>query len=255
MKFLQAKESTGLIRQALKESFPGQTFAVRAKHYSSGYSVNVDWRDGPSDLQVRAVVEHFERYGKGKNGNREPVNFGMDGEEARLGPDYTFTKRSLSDEVAHSIVDQFYDDHALGYALEGLQRSDIRLIDNRICQIAGNPRDLQSESYVALLNSALRNYTSFPVPENSKTMTRCVRFGAEGDPTTEMRKTQWRLQQTLVTADVEDKEGDGALRLASQPDVNHDSPTQTADADTDADSDGWAAIRARRARGGGRSRC
>lgn len=55
-----AAETAKLILQALKESFPGVTFSVRADGYSMGATVRVLWDDGPTRMQVDAVARSFD---------------------------------------------------------------------------------------------------------------------------------------------------------------------------------------------------
>ena len=48
-----------LIREALKEAFPGQKFSVTSSVYANGSSVRIEYTDGPSERQVKEVYAPF----------------------------------------------------------------------------------------------------------------------------------------------------------------------------------------------------
>ena len=58
--YLSCADTAKLIRAALKESFPGVKFSVRSSVYSGGASININYVDGPSYEQVKAVAGMFE---------------------------------------------------------------------------------------------------------------------------------------------------------------------------------------------------
>ena len=58
--YLTCAETAKLVRTALRESFPGVKFSVRAKTYSGGASISVWWTDGPMRADVEAVARQFE---------------------------------------------------------------------------------------------------------------------------------------------------------------------------------------------------
>lgn len=59
-KYLSCAETAKLVRQALKESFPGVKFSVRSDSYSGGASIDVRWEDGPTGKQVDEILGAFE---------------------------------------------------------------------------------------------------------------------------------------------------------------------------------------------------
>ncbi len=58
--YLTCADTAKLVRTALRESFPGVKFSVRAKTYSGGASISVWWTDGPMRADVEAVARQFE---------------------------------------------------------------------------------------------------------------------------------------------------------------------------------------------------
>lgn len=54
-------EAAKMIRRELKQTFPGVKFTVRSKSYSGGSSVNVSWTDGPTQRDVEAVINKYQR--------------------------------------------------------------------------------------------------------------------------------------------------------------------------------------------------
>jgi hypothetical protein len=55
-KYFTCFETAKLVRQSLKEAFPGVKFAVRSSTYSGGASIDVSWTDGPNAVQVESIT-------------------------------------------------------------------------------------------------------------------------------------------------------------------------------------------------------
>jgi hypothetical protein len=58
--YLTTADIAGLIRSALKSSFPDHKFSVTSKSYSGGSSINIGWTDGPTTAEVDAVSGSYE---------------------------------------------------------------------------------------------------------------------------------------------------------------------------------------------------
>ena len=58
--YLSAAETARLVRGALARSFPSAKFYVRTDTYSMGASIQIDWMDGPSRVEVEKVAKLFE---------------------------------------------------------------------------------------------------------------------------------------------------------------------------------------------------
>lgn len=61
--YLSVAETAKLVRAALKRAFPGVKFGVRSKSYSGGASIDVNWTDGPTAAEVKAVTSAYEGAG------------------------------------------------------------------------------------------------------------------------------------------------------------------------------------------------
>jgi len=95
--YLSCAETAKLVRSALKESFPGVKFSVTSKTYSGGASINVNYVDGPTYEQVKAVVNVFEgSYFDGMTDYKGFNYSSIDGQEVRFGADFIFVNRSYS---------------------------------------------------------------------------------------------------------------------------------------------------------------
>ncbi len=57
--YLSCAETAGLLRKALKQSFPTVKFGVRSKVYSGGASIDVSWTDGPRTSAVERISGQF----------------------------------------------------------------------------------------------------------------------------------------------------------------------------------------------------
>jgi hypothetical protein len=99
-KYLSCAETAKLVRQALKESFPGVKFSVKSKNYAGGGSINVKWMDGPLSSQVKAITDAFEgAYFDGMIDWQGSSYATLDGERVRFGADFIFEDRDYSDEL------------------------------------------------------------------------------------------------------------------------------------------------------------
>lgn len=120
--YLSCAETAKLIRAALKESFPGVKFSVRSSVYSGGASININYVDGPTYEQVKAVAGMFEgSYFDGMT-DYKGSNYGaLDGKEVRFGADFVFVNRSFSVAVLAAAVEnacKYY-----GYAVPAIEDS------------------------------------------------------------------------------------------------------------------------------------
>jgi hypothetical protein len=49
------------IRQDLKVKFPGVKFEIKSSNFANGNSVNVNWIDGPSSIEVEQLISKYEQ--------------------------------------------------------------------------------------------------------------------------------------------------------------------------------------------------
>jgi hypothetical protein len=56
-------ETSKLIKRTLTAAFPGVKFSVRLDKYSMGCSIDASWTDGPTDKQVKAILDRFDGQG------------------------------------------------------------------------------------------------------------------------------------------------------------------------------------------------
>jgi hypothetical protein len=96
-KYLSCAETAKLVRQVLKESFPGVKFSVKSKVYSGGASIRIGWVDGPASRLVDAVVDVFEgSYFDGMIDYQGSRYAKLDGEEVHFGASFIFAEREMS---------------------------------------------------------------------------------------------------------------------------------------------------------------
>ena len=106
---LTVTETAKLMRQALRETFPGVKFSVRSSSYAGGASINVYWTDGPTDTAVSRLVTTFE--GADFDGMIDLKTYhdtlvaSSDGSVERVhhGADYVLCHRSLSEAYARQL--------------------------------------------------------------------------------------------------------------------------------------------------------
>ena len=104
--YLSCAETAKLVRQALKEAFPGVKFSVRSSTYSMGASIGVQWTDGPTEKEVNAVAKVFEgAYFDGMTDYEGTRYHQFDGEPVHFGADHVMASRSYFDAaIAAAIV-------------------------------------------------------------------------------------------------------------------------------------------------------
>lgn len=103
--YIPAAATAKLLRQALKESFPGVKFSVRSKSYSGGGSINVNWTDGPNSAQVKSITDLFEgAYFDGMIDYKGSRFHKLDGEPVHFGANFIFTNRECSDAAVERAI-------------------------------------------------------------------------------------------------------------------------------------------------------
>lgn len=104
-KYISCADTAKLIRQALKESFPGIKFGVTSKTYSGGASINVRWTDGPNKAQVEAVAGVFSgAYFDGSIDLKGSTYAMVDGVQVRFGADFIFCNREASSTLVAKAI-------------------------------------------------------------------------------------------------------------------------------------------------------
>lgn len=119
-KYIHVKEGNKMMRDALKAVFPGIKFSIRKGTGTGSSWVSVDWTDGPTDQQVRAIVDLYT--GSSFNGmtdgydQKPDVLVAIEGEELPQAVHFICcgvnTHRDMSSEAESNIIGQFVE--ALG---------------------------------------------------------------------------------------------------------------------------------------------
>ena len=125
-KILTCAETAKLIRQVLKESFPGVKFSVKSSTYSGGASVSIRWTDGPNDAQVRAAVGSFDgAYFDGSIDYQGSVFHMMDGQPIQFGADYINTSREHSDAAIEAAICALCRRYGAQMREQGIERPSV----------------------------------------------------------------------------------------------------------------------------------
>lgn len=110
--YISCADTAKLIRQALKESFPGIKFSVRSSTYSGGASIRVSWVDGPNSAQVEAVAGVFQgAYFDGMTDFKGSRYAMIDGQQVSFGADFLFFERACSDAAIERAIDRVYREY------------------------------------------------------------------------------------------------------------------------------------------------
>ena len=120
-------ETAKIVRQCLKEAFPGVRFSVRGKSYSMGSSINVRWYGGPLTKTVEALVERFADAGSMQIDDYVPTRrHEVSGKPVAFGADYIFCERTIETAVIATIARLSDDDMVrLGFKLDQISGRDL----------------------------------------------------------------------------------------------------------------------------------
>lgn len=104
-----------LIREDLKNEFPGIKFQVKSKNYSMGDSINIHWNLGPTEKQVQ---EKVGKYQYGYFNGMEDIYEITNNIEGLPQTKHLFTNRSIKTEEESKMewsqyTDRFNNDEAL----------------------------------------------------------------------------------------------------------------------------------------------
>jgi hypothetical protein len=93
--YMSAPAVAALLRQCLKEAFPGVRFSVR-----SDRCLRVTWTDGPSRKQVERIAGTFAgSYFDGMIDYEGSIYHSFDGQKVRFGCSFVFCERTMSAEA------------------------------------------------------------------------------------------------------------------------------------------------------------
>ena len=171
-KYLTCAETAKLVRQALKEAFPGVKFSVRGKTYAGGASMRVEWLDGPNTAQVEAVADHFKAsYFDGSIDYQGSIYHMMDGQQIRFGADYINCERGYSDAAVQAAIDRVFRRYAGNFSEAGIGKPTVeqwrkgKLWDVRLPGL----HHFGNQSVMADVNEALYKNSDRMKVEHSKT--------------------------------------------------------------------------------------
>lgn len=181
--YLSCAETAVMIRQVLKESFPGVKFSVRSSVYSGGASININYQDGPNVDAVKSAVSIFEASYFDGSIDYKGLNFtAIDGQEVRFGCDFVFVNRKVSDEVYAAAIDALYEKFAGNFRNDPLPRVTVADVKNGASlsrEIPGMNNGLYG-GFNRRLDEVVREMAAdFPV-QQSATLARISSLGDDG---------------------------------------------------------------------------
>lgn len=120
--YISCADTAKLIRQAIKEAFPGVKFSVRSHVYSGGASITVEWLDGPNEQQVETVTNRFEAsYFDGMIDYKGSIYHMLDGKPVRFGADSIRCNRSFSDAAVDRAIARVCRTYAEDFERDGIE--------------------------------------------------------------------------------------------------------------------------------------
>jgi hypothetical protein len=177
---LTCAETAALVRQALREAFPGVRFAVRSKTYAGGASINVGWTDGPTANAVKGIVGRFEgAYFDGMTDYKGALFNQLDGEEVRFGADYIFTNRALTIEVLTDCINAVRLQYGLDAEIEVIRGEYDNYVGNMTIAEETVARGFDEYTIRRLIGEQIAR-TGMVEPAPCATANRVVNLGDDG---------------------------------------------------------------------------
>lgn len=172
MEYISCADTAKLVRQALKEAFPGVKFSVRSSTYAGGASINVRWADGPTAAMVETIASTFSgSYFDGSTDYKGSTYALIDGKQVRFGADFIFCNRDTSRALLERVM-------ARGVRKWGAEFFDGLAIKDSVsgdAYFAGVYGEAQRE-----LNSLAARLSLYLAPRKSKTAGRVIYLGNDG---------------------------------------------------------------------------
>jgi hypothetical protein len=176
MKYISVVDTAKLVRAALKESFAGVKFSVTSESYAGGASINIKYKDGPTEAQVESVISNFKgAYFDGMIDYKGSCYANLNGEEVRFGADFIFVRRNYSVDFLTTVA----NDVAFKYAVEG----DFQVVDSVYsgAYIKGCDKIyLQNNRYFSSQVNVEASVVSFCETKSSKTASTVYSMGDDG---------------------------------------------------------------------------
>jgi len=186
-KYIPVTEVAKLIRQCLKEAFPGVKFRVRSDKYAGGASIGVIWIDGPSTVQVEAITDRFaSTYYDMKRDYWEHLRHRLNGDLVSFGSHHVQCHRQHSDAWCAAAIETAYALNQDLLAARGVPAPTVRdFFDGRLHAVRlmpigveapteddsplGDPMAPHYPSLMDVVQHALRERSDCAVPTNSST--------------------------------------------------------------------------------------
>jgi hypothetical protein len=176
MKYISVVDTAKLVRAALKESFAGVKFSVISDSYAGGASINIKYKDGPTEAQVESVISNFKgAYFDGMIDYKGSCYANLNGEEVKFGADFIFVKRNYSVDFLTTVANKV----AFAYAV----KESFEIVDSVYsgAYIKGcNQVYLQSNRYFASQVATEAAEVSFCETKQSKTASTVYSMGDDG---------------------------------------------------------------------------
>lgn len=138
-KRISVTDSAKLIRQSLKEAFPGTKFSVRSdKGGSLTSAVRVSWTDGPTYKQVDAVINIF---------HSSNFTFDIEGNRVRFFSDIILLNREFSDEMIEAAIEATLNK----WRFEGIETPTVEDYRSGRCMSIRPFQNFSSESLQVLI--------------------------------------------------------------------------------------------------------
>ena len=180
-KYLSCAETAKLVRAALKESFPGVKFKVKSSVYAGGASITVSYFNGPTDDQVKGIVDTFTgAYFCGMTDYKGTLYNTLDGVPVSFGADYIFVSRYFTKPILTLIACNVLTKFGLDNAVTINEYSN----GGAYVDTVGPNQDSADRGFTyyqieALINDAANKYSAYDAAE-SATVKRVKFLGDDG---------------------------------------------------------------------------
>ena len=180
-KTIDLKDCKALLCKALKEAFPGVTFAVRMRRGRST-ALKVEWTDGPAVAQVEGITDAFVgSYFDGLTDLAGSRYHELDGQPVRLDSDRVELLRNYSEAATLRAIDRVFSKHAEALSGAGIERPSLAEFQSGAllrCTLPAALRD--DDNLQRLIRRAMVRHTDRARVQRSATHERLRLIGDDG---------------------------------------------------------------------------
>jgi len=123
---ISKKDTSNLVRKALREAFPDIKFSVVASGSAMCSVLTVTWEDGANEDQVSAITKRFKAASfDNMDDSKNYIHHMMEGKEVSFYFDYIRCSRTNSDAAVQRAINQLYRRYTNNFAVSNVSKPTV----------------------------------------------------------------------------------------------------------------------------------